>query len=842
MGTKETIVIKKENDSDNAKDEEHTENGFSSLKIEPQLHSDFDIYFKDTNNSTRTGLVVAGQSPLSENVPNGFQKVLKNESCKRIEKQLSISALEYNTSCSRQENLIEGTHVCSNRFVGTVTDIDGKKDNMSDKQKILKGKTRRSSSFSKATKNFKKSYIPIQPKPSKTTKVNFHIESLGSQQLLETKKEPNSLGLCDESDSQEPEEEIARYFKHLDEREMNENGLIEQAVKNIDNDSVQSNNISQVISSDPVPYSNEEDILNQTTQQILRSQSCFEVQRGVFNVEEKNDPSNLPRSQSSVELATSNVVAHHKVVDCETGENGKKKKISHLRVLLEKSIPSRTKNIYPPVKNDSGFSSNGIPLMSHSQNHVSDLCVQSVQTNSNLLISNVKPVNRESLKLNGIKILGKSPNLAPQNLNMRTKYFSFTPISPGPQSPLKTPSTPSASPFVSPRNTPVLRSKQNSNNDYFLSPSERKISSNKPDGCRNEFSIENIFNFSKNFVVDSGVDNRSVEQSCRPRSYSTTNCCRSKTKKNSSKIIGFDRSLSSVPKINIQSVDHSSVSPNPPMCTQQGSLNFVSSDSLSSEVQKFLESNSKLQDGQVPAIRSQSVPLNRMISESAWMPNRISPVHSCYYNSGSHDSSLTSVSGRFSEIMSNSDTNSPKNGASNLSPFVANAEITNLESSPLGGEIFNGVQLSDQYFHSDFQRASDESFSENHSFNEDSTFSNKLELNSNGNFGNNFPSNSDSGIAENIKSYLPDFENLDSKTLVEPSGNEDGVVSADDKLFKNVLYQGGNENLKDPLITSFKPVLINEISSSPSSPTLNFFGSRMNEDSHQLIEFFDFVD
>lgn len=56
----------------------------------------------------------------------------------------------------------------------------------------------------------------------------------------------------------------------------------------------------------------------------------------------------------------------------------------------------------------------------------------------------------------------------PPSPNTRRRIFSFTPISPGPHSPLGTqrapskPSSANASPFVSPRNTPVPRSRHNS--------------------------------------------------------------------------------------------------------------------------------------------------------------------------------------------------------------------------------------------------------------------------------------------------------------------------------------------------------------------------------------------
>lgn len=56
-------------------------------------------------------------------------------------------------------------------------------------------------------------------------------------------------------------------------------------------------------------------------------------------------------------------------------------------------------------------------------------------------------------------------NTVPQSPNTRRRIFNFTPISPGPQSPINgrasKSSSANASPFVSPRNTPVPRSRSN---------------------------------------------------------------------------------------------------------------------------------------------------------------------------------------------------------------------------------------------------------------------------------------------------------------------------------------------------------------------------------------------
>ena len=798
------------------------------------------------------------------------------------EKQIKIeengtTSNENQTSSSNEKE--EKGKSSNNRKTNLKTEIKKGAKIKSMKSKPLK----KTASLSKATKNYKKSYVPIQPKPveeSKSFCVRFEKNDVYSEKNEKgggSKSSEGGVTLLDENDSQEPEEEIARYFKHLDENELNTNRLVDQAVKFFDTTPVQSmDNISEIMANptNPTPLIGSEDSLGQPIQQqFLRSQSCFEVHREVFNTEEKRNSTMLTRSQSSVELPTSiDPVTNRETSD--PGSEDKKKKISHLRILLERSISSDSKNQQYPcsVKNHGNLLHNnnnnnnpGIPDTSPSHNFISDANDGNKMegTETNLLPSNVKVVDRNKIKLNGFKVLSKGPSFVPQSPNMRTKYFNFTPISPGPQSPHhKTPSS-SASLFLSPGNTPVPRSKQNSQNDSFLSPLGRKSGVVRVgvEGPTNEFfNDNNNFNFSKNLLLGNGSP--IILQGSRPRSYSSTNFYKSKVKRSTSKspTFTFHNCQSNFSgKNNLQIMENANFPLNSPfsITTSSTSSNFISNESFSIEVQKLLDNNCKMVTGnQIATIRSRSVPLNRMISESSWIPNQCSSIYTDFCNT------VNSVEGgKLSGlIMPNSTVvdGSDKSLTSNLSSgFINGDEISNLSSSgSLSSELFSGgtttsvvgtPQMENKFFVDDFGRRSNEdSFVDGQSFNNDnSTFSNKLDLNCGGEgFETTFSTDADTGITDTIKSYLPDFENLDDDNGDHVENVENDNNGNDRKLFLN---EGGNENIKDPVITSFKPVIMNDLSNSPGSPVLNnFFTSnttKINDESQQhLIEFFNFED
>ncbi|KAK6634503.1 hypothetical protein RUM43_011904 [Polyplax serrata] len=803
----------KSEDLGDLKYEDCSDNSFSAFDIDCELRNDFGVYLKK----------LGGEDPTTvDSLPdrqNGNHKVaftashLENSALageQQIKEGEEPGTITNENVMSKKGDQISKPNISTNHIADTIKGLNNG-NKCGDKQRVSKTKPRRAGTPLKATKNCKKSlYVPIQPKPTEGPSLGVRYDKSHIQ--LERKNESEGVALCEESDSQEPEEEIVRYFKHLDESEMKANDLVDEAVKNIENSTVQIRDTSRM------RYGGRED----ANHQLLRSQSCFEEQRLGFGQEEKKNPLYLTRSQSTVELPTSTDQVHQDVTDTESDAGGRKNKISHLRILLEMSISSSGKTPYATMKGDSPNA-----VMASAQNSVTDSLSH---VDSNYMLSNMKPMDRDVLKSNGTKVLNKCPPLVPHSPNTRTKYMNFTPISPGPQSPLKV--SPGSS-FVSPRETPVPRSRQNSHTDHFLPPSDRKSTPVRFDASK----VESLtHNFSKTGKVTSRTPPTFASGS-RPRSYSSVNFYRSKARKTSTKPSGFDRSINSLLKNQIQSLadtgQSNSFTMNPPFSVQQVGQNFTPGESLSSEVQKFLN-NSKASDVHVGAmIRSQSVPLNRMVSESSWVTSgQISGMYPGYFGSGNP--------GKLSDDVVSGPGATSKDGES-MSTFVTNGDMANLT-----GEIFSGdsgiVDLNEQYFSGDFQRQNGDNFPESQGFSEESTFSNKLTLNAGGTFDSAFANDSDPAIGDNIKSYLPDFEGLDNKGLVESTGAGEEVAETDRKLFKSTLYEVGNDNLKDPVITSFKPVLMNDMSGSPGSPVLNFFGTKINEDSQQLIEFFDFVD
>ncbi|XP_067004869.2 uncharacterized protein [Anabrus simplex] len=128
----------------------------------------------------------------------------------------------------------------------------------------------------------------------------------------------------------------------------------------------------------------------------------------------------------------------------------------------------------------------------------------------------------------------------PPSPNTRRRIFSFTPISPGPQSPLSTthqrtsskPSSANASPFVSPRNTPVPRTRhavgQNNstnaslltNTSFVASATSQIHGSNSI--IRSRLAGSNAAKIVRSNSVNSGLPTAQYQPSARPRALSST--------------------------------------------------------------------------------------------------------------------------------------------------------------------------------------------------------------------------------------------------------------------------------------------------------------------------------
>ncbi|XP_072390545.1 uncharacterized protein [Diabrotica undecimpunctata] len=154
----------------------------------------------------------------------------------------------------------------------------------------------------------------------------------------------------------------------------------------------------------------------------------------------------------------------------ETTESEDTSKLSTLRQLLVQNIVD-TK---PSILENRVVEPKSVSFPNTCQNQMP------VQTN----FTHVNPMNFQELSITNANVkrrvsfeMSASENSVPPSPNTRRKNFSFTPISPGPQSPSgihsKCSST-SVSPFVSPRSTPILRSKPAHQNACILKNEIRK--------------------------------------------------------------------------------------------------------------------------------------------------------------------------------------------------------------------------------------------------------------------------------------------------------------------------------------------------------------------------------
>lgn len=121
----------------------------------------------------------------------------------------------------------------------------------------------------------------------------------------------------------------------------------------------------------------------------------------------------------------------------------------------------------------------------------------------------------------------------PPSPNTRRRIFSFTPISPGPHSPLgpqrasSKPSSANASPFVSPRNTPVPRSRHNSG-QTALNQSVSFLATHQMQNCGNVLTLSRSRHstMAAKVVRSNSVNSHSIGlpqyQAPRPRAMSIT--------------------------------------------------------------------------------------------------------------------------------------------------------------------------------------------------------------------------------------------------------------------------------------------------------------------------------
>ncbi|XP_031778491.1 DNA-binding protein RFX7 isoform X2 [Nasonia vitripennis] len=161
-------------------------------------------------------------------------------------------------------------------------------------------------------------------------------------------------------------------------------------------------------------------------------------------------------NSSSSDMELSGVVA-------ETELASRQDKVSQLRIILQENLkdsvlPAKKDSLQSVVANEKQQTLQKhnliLPTLLNKNNNVNTRRRVSFETNT-----------VEQSQDNGGNASALNSNTVPQSPNTRRRIFNFTPISPGPQSPINGRASKSnsanASPFVSPRNTPVPRSRSN---------------------------------------------------------------------------------------------------------------------------------------------------------------------------------------------------------------------------------------------------------------------------------------------------------------------------------------------------------------------------------------------
>ncbi|XP_011495126.1 PREDICTED: homeobox protein 5 [Ceratosolen solmsi marchali] len=180
----------------------------------------------------------------------------------------------------------------------------------------------------------------------------------------------------------------------------------------------------------------------------------------------------------------------------DTEQNSRQDKVSQLRIILQENLKDsvlsgnkvKLQNI--PLDKQQVLQKHNLilpTLLNHNTlNPRRRVSFETNIINNNQNNSNGNNSNNVNINGNGNHYIGSNSinsfhnNTIPQSPNTRRRIFNFTPISPGPHSPINgrvsKSSSANASPFVSPRNTPVPRSKSNLQGSYRSRGSQKILS------------------------------------------------------------------------------------------------------------------------------------------------------------------------------------------------------------------------------------------------------------------------------------------------------------------------------------------------------------------------------
>ena len=310
----------------------------------------------------------------------------------------------------------------------------------------------------------------------------------------------------------------------------------------------------------------------------------------------------------------------------DTELSSRSDKVSQLRLILQQNLKDST--THPPPNPTTPAN---VPLEKPEVIQKHSIILPSIMNHTN----QVNTRRRVSFETSVVEHGQDSTNLThtvPQSPNTRRRIFNFTPISPGPHSPINgrasKPSSANASPFVSPRNTPVPRSR-----------------SNLQGGCRSRGAKKTLSRSISCSVPYTSKNDTFVVPTSGPETMRHASVSRSPLvlTKSSETQVGPAQSIHVVSKR--EKKEGTSCAPFLPDLDPQKQLiiNYPSQENLQEvknvyiktqptdqEISDLLQGGKQLKFVEIPQVtkeqlycRSQSVPLHRMVN-----PTLMSPISS----------------------------------------------------------------------------------------------------------------------------------------------------------------------------------------------------------------------
>lgn len=309
---------------------------------------------------------------------------------------------------------------------------------------------------------------PSETSPEKQTK-------LTEQQIQENVEHSNML-LPKLTSIQRPRKISVILAGNLKPTKCKTNEVNNQSIKNCDNESTCSKSCiklngcrtsfessssateeSTVLTKDQIRLLQENSNLADKTEKLgsIDSDALDDYLNGGNNSQEQEEELLQYFQQSN--SSSSDVEANTITIDEQISRSDK---VSQLRLILQQNLKGGT--VHAPDVLPATIIRQNVEKREITQKH--NLILPTLLNHSNQ--NNTK--RRVSFETNVIEHVQDSntiTNTVPQSPNTRRRIFNFTPISPGPHSPINGRASKSnsanASPFVSPRNTPVPRSRSN---------------------------------------------------------------------------------------------------------------------------------------------------------------------------------------------------------------------------------------------------------------------------------------------------------------------------------------------------------------------------------------------